>query len=198
MRYNSSNQTFQYQNHTFNYCIDSHNTRGSLTERIVEIPLLDFFLQNTDKPIEIGCVSPYYFDVSHNIYDLSDNHPACKNIDARYIDLKNRNVICISTIEHFDMNDYDKNSLEPLDPIQYLIELTTTANKFLVTVPLGYNPRLTDFILTQKELNINFIARFTTEKCWKQINKSKLTKDQLTYDTHFWYANAIAVLENIL
>lgn len=198
MRYNSSNQTFRYKNHTFHYCIDSHNTRGSLTERIVEIPLLDFFLQNTDRPIEIGCVSPYYFDVSHNIYDLSDSHPACKNIDARYVDLKNRNVLCISTIEHFDMNDYDKNSIEPLDPIQYLIDLIKVSNKFLVTIPLGYNARLTKFILTHEELDINFIARFIDERCWKQVKKSELTPDQLSYDTHFWCANSIAILENIL
>lgn len=198
MKYNASNQTFQYKNHTFYYCVDSHNTRGSLTERIIEIPLVDFFLENIDNPIEIGCVSPYYFHVSHNIYDLSDTHPACKNIDARYIDIKNRNVLCISTIEHFDMSDFTNNSTRPLDPIEYIKYLTKITNKFLVTIPLGYNTRLTDFLMTQKELEINFMARFIEERCWKNVRRSELTIDQLKYDTKFWYANSIAVLENIL
>lgn len=195
MKYNKSNHTFTFKNKSFNYCINSHNTRGELTERVVEIPLLDFYLSNIDNPIEIGCVSPYYWSTDHEIYDLTDDHPSCKNINAKDIKLNDRNIVSISTIEHFDMDNYEIKSDEYIDPIDYLISIISLSNKYLVTFPLGYNRRLTDFILSQKNFEVNFLAR--KNNTWVQTEKDSLTNDQLTYNTYIWYANSIAIMENI-
>lgn len=196
MRYNSSNLTFQYKNHSFNYCINSHNTRGYLTERIIEIPLLDYALSKMHNPIEIGCVSPYYWDTTHEIYDLTDTHPSCKNINAKDINFKERDIISVSTIEHFDMENYDINSSEYINSIHYIKLLVKYSNKYFITFPLGYNPKLTEFILTTDTYNASFIAR-QSNNLWIDTPKQLLTTEQLRYNTDIWYANSIAIMENI-
>jgi hypothetical protein len=195
MRYTHSNHTFTYKYNILNYCINSHNTRGELTERVVEIPLLDLYLRSVDNPIEIGCVSPYYWKTDHEIYDLTDNHPACKNINAKNIDFTNRNVVSISTIEHFNMENYDINSEEYIDPIEYLQKIILLSKKYFISFPLGYNPSLTEYALNQSDITINFLAR--VNNAWIQTDKSSLTIEQLTYNKHIWYANSIAIVENL-
>lgn len=187
---------FQYKNTLFEYCINAHNTRGSLTERVVEIPLLGYALKNMSNPIEIGCVSPYYWDVYHEIYDLTDTHRLCKNVNARDIDINDKNIISISTIEHFDVENYDINHTEYIDSIRYLQLIVEKANKYLVSVPLGYNPRLTDFILTQTNFTVNFMAR-NLDNTWSQYKAKELSPTQIAYNRNIWYANSIAIIENI-
>jgi len=195
MRYISSNYHFKYKNLYLPYCINSHNTRGELTERVVEIPLLDFYLRSVEDPIEIGCVSPYYWESNHEIYDLTDDHPSCKNINAKDINLNNRNIVSISTIEHFDMENYDINSEEYINPIEYLKQIVSLSKKYLITFPLGYNPLLTEYALNQSDISINFIARNNNK--WIQTDKFSLTKEQIEYNKYIWYANSIAIVENI-
>lgn len=195
MRYTHSYNSFKYKNYTLNYCINSHNTRGKLTERVVEIPLLDLFLRSVDDALEIGCVSPYYWKTHHEIYDLTDTHTACKNINAKDIQFDNRNVVSISTIEHFDMENYDISADNYIDPIKYLNKIILLSNKYFITFPLGYNPSLTEYALNQSDIYINFMARLGDE--WEITDKNSLTLEQLTYNKHIWYANSIAIVENV-
>jgi hypothetical protein len=197
MRYVASNSKFFFKNNEFQYCINSHNTRGALTERVVEIPLLDFYLRNitNPNPIEIGCVSPYYWDTIHTIYDLTDNHPSCKNINAKDINLVKQNIVSISTIEHFNMDNYDIESEQYIDPIEYLKKIVSLSSKYLITFPLGYNPHLTEYILSQSDFSVSFLAR--DNHGWTETKKQNLTQEQLTYNTHIWYGNSIAIIENI-
>lgn len=196
MTYIKSNKTFQYKHLILNYCIDSHNTRGSVTERVVEIPLLYHALNTIDNPIEIGCVSPYYFTTSHKVYDLTDTHPACCKMNAKDIDIKNKNIISISTIEHFDQNGFEAKPSDIIDPIEYLKAIVNTAKKYLVTFPLGYNNRLTSFIIHQYEFDVKFLARYELD--WKLTDKNELRSDHLDYNMHTWYANSIAIVENFI
>lgn len=195
--YNKSNLTFKYKNQEFNYCINSHNTRGTLTERVVEIPLLYYYLSNISDPIEIGCVSPYYWETRHKIYDLTDSHPKCERQNAKNIELKNNNIVSISTIEHFDMENYDIPQTEQIDSIEYINNIITQSNRYLITVPLGYNPKLTNYLidLNNQKQNISFIARSTNS--WIQKSANDLSIDNLNYNKVVWYANSICVIENI-
>lgn len=195
--YTKSNKIFTYKNHEFNYCINSHNTRGTLTERIVEIPLLYYYLVNISNPIEIGCVSPYYWKSNHKIYDLTDDHPSCKKTNAKNIEVKNKNIVSISTIEHFDIDNYQISENEKIDPIEYINNVIDKSNKYLITIPLGYNERLTDYLVSNNSQNkiISFLAR--DKNFWIQKNNIELTSNDLFYNKHIWFANSVCVIENI-
>lgn len=193
--YNISNEHFTYKNKLFNYCINSHNTRGSLTERVVEIPLLKFYLDNIDNPIEIGCVSTYYFLTKHKIYDLTDNHPSCININAKNIDITNVNIISISTIEHFDVDNYNISTSNYIDSFQYIKNIIQNSRYYLITIPLGYNVKLTTNLLNDNQFD-TFIAR--SNDGWIQKTKAELSSQDMTYNHTVYFANSICVIENIL
>jgi hypothetical protein len=192
--YNTSHNFFLFKSKKFNYCINSHNTRQDQTERVVEIPLLKFALESMTNPIEIGCVSPYYWNITHKVYDLTDNHPLCENINAKNINLIDQNIISISTIEHFDIDNYNIDILERIDPEEFLNKIIMQSKKYFITIPLGYNENLTKTLLNMS--NISFLVR--NNGCdWRQKEKNELSKDNLTYNTSYWFANSVAIIENI-
>jgi hypothetical protein len=44
--------------------------------------------------------------------------------------------------------------------------------------------------------NISFLVR--NNGCdWRQKEKNELSKDNLTYNTSYWFANSVAIIENI-
>lgn len=194
--YNKSNKIFIYKDIELNYCINSHNTRGDLTERVVEIPILEYTLSVMDSPVEIGCVSPYYWDVNHEVYDLTDPHPYCKNIDAKNIEINNKNIISISTVEHFDA-DHRTSDQAYISSIDYIHNIIKYSNKYLISFPLGYNDTLTEYVLNTDNIKIDYIAR-DIDNSWSQIKKEQLTTQQISYNKQVWYANSIGIIQNIL
>lgn len=172
-----------------------------LTERRVEIPLAKLFLDaygTNSNCIEIGCVTPYYFDTKHKIYDLTDRHQRCVRKNALDIDIKNTYLLSISTIEHFDMGDYNIHSSEFLDPYTWLKSVITHAQKYLITFPLGFNKNLDNQIL-QSDINTYFLCRNKNSHIWHQKDKTELTEFNLSYDFAFrTCGNSIAIFSNIL
>jgi len=192
--YNISDKFFIFKSKKFNYCINSHNTREDSTERVVEIPLLKFALDSMISPVEIGCVSPYYWNISHKVYDLTDSHPLCKNINAKDINLFDQDVISISTIEHFNVDNYNIDISERINPEIFLNKIITHSKKHLVTIPLGYDEDFTERLLDMQD--ISFLAR--SNGCnWNEKNRSELSKQDLTYNRSYWFANSVAIIENI-
>jgi hypothetical protein len=176
-----------------------HNTRGSLTERVVEIPLLQYFLNQYPDATEIGCVSPYYQPVKHLIYDLTDSHSSCCKKNAKDIDLKNKNIVSISTIEHFDIDNYNISIEDRISPMDYIKQIMNEASRYLITIPLGYNSILTKSILEYAPNHINYIGFLTRDTDrWSEKKVSEIKLSDLNYNTEIWYANSICIIENIL
>lgn len=184
----------------FNYCINAHNTRGSLTERVVEIPLLQYFLSKQyPETIEIGCVSPYYQKVNHQIYDMTDTHGSCCKKNAKDIDISGKNIVSISTIEHFDVENYDIPIDEHINSMDYILKIINEAVHYLITIPLGYNTPLTSGMLQYGAMNTNIVGFLSRDNNrWIEKHATQINDNDLDYNRSIWYANSIAIIENIL
>jgi hypothetical protein len=141
---------FNYQNEKLNYFFHQYNCGYppfKCTERIVELSIADCWLNKVDDVVhEIGCVTSYYWPkrVEH-IIDPFDSHPLNLNKKDMFdVDLHNKNVLSISTIEHIGLNQYDQNSnFTACDAFQ---KIYTESSSCLVTFPLGYNKLLDNYI----------------------------------------------------
>ncbi len=119
------------------YCYHEHNS-SFRNERKVEVPLGAYFLDKFNNDVfEVGCVMPHYGRGEHTIIDLTDNHPRNIKANALHWDYTGKNVLSISTIEHFMTREYGNGSNE--DSITCLSKIVTEAKNYLITFPTCYN-----------------------------------------------------------
>ena len=195
-----SSHQFIFKKYYFNYITNVLNTNIDKTERIVELSLMNYFLDiyKNEDIIEIGCVSPYYRDTEHKIYDLTDNHH--KNIKKNALNLKlnDKYVLSISTIEHFNLNDYNISENNFFDPYEWLLNAITASKKYLITYPLGYNKSLDSKILSST-IEFNYLSRIPNTSRWIEKTKSELTNNDFIYDfSYSTCANCVCIIQNIL
>jgi hypothetical protein len=203
----------------FEYLFHSYNNLG-LTERSVEIPIIQFYLNNL-KPkdvLEIGNVTNYYQSYYENSFPnktVVDKIEYCYNVItsdiAKYFsDKKFDFIFSISTFEHMDSDldrnpDYKKGSAKSVsiaaDNIIHCYEnLLATNGTLLITAPMGYTPEwdLTfknDWLLRYGFNNVtrHLYKRISIEE-WIKLDSVNLN-DEMKYDEPFPYANYVAVIE---
>lgn len=168
-----------------------HNERG------IEAALCRRFLyQNYHNITEVGAVTPYYIPiVSHPIIDPYDEYPNCIRQDAEYYDLTNKDVLCISTIEHLGTEDYGNKDIDKDKPIRFIEKLQKEANSFLLTFPLGSNKILDNWSYNNID-NYQWLiyGRMVYDPpVWVQMNDATLF-NFIPYNKSFPNAAAIAVI----
>ena len=183
------------------YCRSGYN-KAYENERAVEVPLGFWFLEKFNHNVlEVGCVLPYYLkDPAHKIIDLTDVHP--RNIKANALDwdYKNKNVLCISTIEHLQKKEYDNGSDQ--DAIKLFELITNNADNWLITFPPTYHPILDTYIRSQKDIQRIFLQRINWENEWvTSVNENGWDvlfghRDGRASDGVFNNANIIVVVTN--
>jgi len=170
------------------------------SERAIEIPLAIDFLSNyaqQDPITELGCVLPYYIlkRGSHNVYDLTDKHPQCTRCDLRTLndnDLKGV-VVSISTLEHLGLAEYGIEKGSTDEGVALLKRILADARKYFITVPIGYNKTLDDFILGSCDLGECYVARTRNNpEEWEVVAKTALTNEMKKFGTYL-KANTICV-----
>ena len=177
---------------------------GKHTERYIEIPLALWFMTNiikNDPVLELGCTLPYYIqkDKNHIVYDLMDNHPDNIKKDIRTLidDDYKTNIVSISTIEHINQNQYNISTIdEKFSAVYVLNKIRQFSKKYFITVPIGQNPLLDNYLLTN-DIGQKFIGRTPLKtNNWDFIEKSNLTMEH-TIDATWRAANCICVLYKI-
>ena len=139
------------------YFIDPVNSQDN--ERIVELKLaMDWYEKvfnagRADTILEIGNVLGFYGFSDHECIDkfaaLPDISPAgtVDNVDALEYDYTGRDVICVSTIEHMGMNDYDNPTPnEGQDAITALDKIHNEASTYFITFGAKYNTLLDEYV----------------------------------------------------
>lgn len=195
-----SNLYFTFNNHTIKYYT---KIRESLikTERIVELALVQTLFEKYkvyDKIIEIGCVSPYYFDISHTVFDIQDSHPLNIQKNAKDVDVKNKLVLSISTVEHFNVHNYNISESDFINPTNWIINTINSSDGYLITFPLGFNNAL-DLDILSSDINTQFLSRIDNSNYWIQKTKNQLTLKDKLYDFTFTKcANSVAIIQNLL
>ena len=97
--------------------------------------------------IEIGAVTPYYFkdDKITEVVDPTDPHNRVTAKKSLFeCDLKGKNVLSISTIEHIGTQEY--GMAEEKNVIDAIEKITSESESCLITAPLGYNKTLDDWV----------------------------------------------------
>lgn len=156
-------------------CGDNINYR--LTERSIELALAKEWLKNKSDFIEIGAVTPYYQDIyiPHDVIDPMDSHKLVNIKKSMFEkDLKDSNILSISTIEHIGTNDYGLHQKETaIDAFNKIINESKTC---FITFPLGYNKTLDDFInhiYGTKNYDIIIYSRSWNKNDWKIMKNLK-------------------------
>jgi len=167
-----------------------------MTERSVELSIADEWITTKENVIEIGAVTPYYWPKRiNNIVDPTDNHKLV-NIKASLFDvfLKDRNVLCLSVLEHIGVGDYGIDSSPGLS-IGALEIILMQSKSALITIPVGYNKQLDNYIFKRiaKDSKVYYLVRGCGEKDnnWKQVNMLK--NNELEYGP-VW-ANSLIIIK---
>jgi hypothetical protein len=88
----------QYYNAPYNHTIQN--------ERCVELLLAFRFIDFHQSNIfEIGAVSPYYKKTGHSVIDPTDKKASIQAF-SQDIEINDKNILSISTIEHMGIGDY--------------------------------------------------------------------------------------------
>lgn len=161
-----------------------------MTERSVELALAREFIDNcNDRITEIGAVTPYYFYEGKisEIIDPTDIHARATAESLFDCNLKAKNVISISTVEHIGTSDYGMHERQnAADAIEKIIE---EAESFLITAPLGYNGIVDQWVADHQKNEIVKLLKRNINNHWEDITGNY---EEIAY-THLW-ANGLAVI----
>jgi hypothetical protein len=177
----------EYFNHPYNNTITC--------ERCIEVALAKRFIQEFPSCMEIGAVSPYYFDIEHTVIDPFDPYEKSIRKNAEDLDFNQAEVLSISTIEHIgDTQGYGNmfSAKSPQAAIHFLQKLELEAKRYFVSLPVGQHPPLTDYIKTSQ---INWFGYFKVSQKPEWVftaNSPKIL--EFNYAHPFPAANAVIFL----
>ena len=171
-------------------------------ERSIEVAIGRWFLgKYGDTSLEVGAVMPYYGSENHEIFDLCDEHPKSKKINALDYDYAGRNVLSISTIEHMMKKEYNNGSDQ--DSITFLNKVLTSASSYLITWGIGYNPFLDAHIKEHTEIPRLIMRRTNWKNEYVKHNDSNDFSfpfghsDKPIPEGYFNNANGVCIVTNI-
>lgn len=169
-----------------------------MTERCLEMAIAKIWLeQNRENLIEIGAVSPYYFqNLKHDVCDPADQHSKVNlKISMFNLDLKNKNVLSISTIEHIGTGEYGIPINKQESSVLALQKILNESNRCLVTFPIGANKDLEQYVFGNKfskSVTVSFFIRNSDDNNFRETKDINLVK-RITYGPIG--ANAVVVIE---
>jgi hypothetical protein len=200
MRYNyykfsDRSRSFKFQGQDYKYFNHWYNTTWN-DERAVEIPIICRFIQenNNDNILEIGNVLSHYFNLNHDIVDKYEKSDGVINEDVvNFQTTKNyKLIVSISTLEHVGWDETPRDPTKIFDAIDNLKKLLAPGGKLVVTMPLGHNNILDDYLETgEVKFNENhYLKRISKSNKWI-ANKSGFYKAK--YNFPFPAANLLYV-----
>lgn len=186
-----NNINFEYFRHSYN--------ETWTNERYIEVPIGIYFLNKFKlNCIEIGAVMPYYGYLSKIIIDPYDSFDGCLRINALDYSYISENVLSISTIEHFKIDERNRTDK---DSIFMLNKIIQEASNYLITWPVGYNLILDNYV-EQSDIKYKILRRINYDNEWEIVNDSKklnyiYNKPTNNIKSGFPFANAIVIVTNL-
>lgn len=160
-------RTFKVGNAEYRYYQHAYNTTWR-TERAVELPVVfDYLKQFQGKKIlEVGNVSSHYLDISHTVVDKYESGNNVTNVDIVDFNTEDRFdlVITVSTLEHIGWDEEPREPEKVLRAVAKLQSLLAPGGVLVVTIPLGQNPVLDEYL---KDGKVSFHSMY----CLKRISK---------------------------
>lgn len=177
---------FPYFHHAYN---STHEN-----ERAVEVPLAEFFINNFGYGVtEVGAVMGYYGFNCGEVIDSNDALPGVTKANAVYdVDYTNKNVLSISTIEHFQSNEY--GNVTDSDSIVFLQKILKQAKNYFICWPIGYNLILDAYAGNRSGLQYFMMQRISADNRWIKMQQPNF---QQKYDFPYPKANGICCVTNL-
>lgn len=142
-------ETFDWWGDEFTYAEFDYNTTR-LNERAVELPIARQFLAGqVGRLLEVGNVLSHYYPElpQRAIVDRYEEGPGVSNIDVFTIDRSWDRIVSISTLEHVRWDESPREAGRAADAVVHLRDLLAPGGRMLVTIPLGWNRPLDDWLL---------------------------------------------------
>lgn len=178
--------------------------REAINNRAVEIGLIDWFAKKFDNQIiEIGDVGAGY-EIFNNWDTLDPYGPYDKSIrkDVLDFDYKDRNVISVSTWEHFSEGAYNNNDKDK--PIKALKKVAAESKNYLIAFDIGADRYFEKWLEDQNDFKYTFMVRDNKRGMinnWHQNNSKDCFNLPYAHVDHLngYYGNALAIciLSNI-
>ncbi|MFC1646684.1 hypothetical protein ACFL1A_00215 [Patescibacteria group bacterium] len=192
------NKFFVWKKRKYKYFYHLYNRTVS-SERVVEIPIATEFYRSYDPKeiLEVGNVLFHYGFKGHDVIDKYEKGENVQNADIASIKLKKKysGIVSVSTMEHVGYSYGEKKeSPKFAKGVKNVLTFLKPKGKFLMTVPIFYNPAVSNAIINnrmpfQEEY---FFVRTSFANDWKQVKKDRATKSA-TYDTHFANSNSLYI-----
>jgi hypothetical protein len=198
--------TFVFQGKKYNYFYHTYNATWK-NERTIEVPIIWGVVQENAgaRILEVGNVLRHYFSCSYDVVDLHERYPGIINADitnfcpAKKYDL----IVSISTFEHIGCWEKEQN-----DPQQLLAAIEniqknvlSPGGKLIITVPLGQNRELENFLASDK-INFSQLSPFqqTSSRAseWKLVDWTELLGREFTPEGFWCGTNKVVVIGTIL
>jgi len=186
-------RSFKCGGKKFRYFYHPYNATWR-NERCIEIPLIkDILRKSREKEIlEFGNVTSHYLEINHEVLDKYEKAEGVLNEDIIHFNNSKKYdlIICISTLEHVGFDETPKEPYKVLEAIEKLRKCLKTNGKIYITLPIGQNIPLDNFISSKK-------IKFDKEYLLKRISKNKWaevdykTANKCKYNFPFPSANAI-------
>ncbi|MSX11944.1 MAG: hypothetical protein F2811_05355 [Actinobacteria bacterium] len=176
---------------------DSWHNWTWLNERAVEIPIAAAALAGVSKSraVEVGAVMTHYGAHGHRVVDKYENGVEIEQIDI--FDLPPEPiydlVLSVSTLEHVGWDEPNRDAELALSAAEHLKLLVAPGGELLVTVPVGYHPRL-DAAIRSGELEFDEVLALRCHypsMIWREVEPS--TVDDAEYDSLIYRAEAVLI-----
>ena len=145
--------------------------------------------------LEVGNVTRHYIAGNHDVVDKYEEASGVINVDiVEYTPAQlYQGVFAISTLEHVG---WDRDRKEPdkiIHAVDKLKQLLEPGGELLITVPIGFNSFLDEFIEddTLKFDRYRFLKRINSHNEWVETNWEVVRESR--YNSPFPNANAIVV-----
>ncbi|MCP9488909.1 MAG: hypothetical protein MSC31_03435 [Solirubrobacteraceae bacterium MAG38_C4-C5] len=187
---------FGGQRHPY-FCHRANHTYSN--ERAVELPIAWAFVKQAPpdaRLLEIGNVLCNYFPTSHEVLDKYEQHPKVTfNKDVLEFEPAEplQRIVSVSTLEHVGRGRDGDGPMAFEQAVIRAASWLAPQGKMLVTVPLGYNPGVEDFLERNETHRVGFLKRESADNLWRECTQEECRGTY--YGRPYPFANAIAVLE---
>jgi hypothetical protein len=173
-----------------------------MTERAVELAIADLWLEQveSERVLETGAVTPYYWPrrVS-TVVDPYDPHPLVTHRLSLFdMDLSDRDVLAISTLEHIGVGDYGPVGPDET-PVRAFEKIHRESRRFLVTVPYGYNPAVDATLFARfpfpRDVSVTYMVRSEHGNDWRDASAEAAAIPYGLCQPSVHSANSLLILE---
>jgi len=189
-------RTFTFDGEALPYLYHRYNNTW-MNERAVEVPIARRAIQQRGDGtvLEIGNVLSHYGAPQHEVVDKYEAGPGVRNIDVLDLEPERRwdLILSISTLEHVGVDDAPHDPGRGAIAAELLASRLAPGGELLLTVPVGYNPRLDEALAAGaiRGMELRALRRTRVGPHWEEVAPDRVLG--LSYDWRNSTARAVLV-----